>query len=381
MRALRPAEDIPAVDALREPPPGGDGGWPMVSVIVPARNEERNLPRLLPSLLGQHYPRYEVIVVDDQSDDDTPRILAEFAQQDKRLGVIRGGELPRAEGWLGKPYAMHQGAQTAKGDWLLFTDADTVHDPLSLSSSVAYAMRHSVDLLSIFPFYELITPAERMIMPVAFMGIFNLYPPDKVNDPHNKAAIANGQYLLIRREVYEQVGGIERVKGQVVEDLEFARAVKGDGHRLYIVGGQHLMTVRMYTSFREVWEGWSKNTVIALQGNPGQAVFAALAVFGVTGLPVGMAVWAARAWRMGRKSHSKDDYIAAAWVSGIAVWSIGFPMAYRRRIDRMLRLPVGWSFTQPIGTTIMGLIMLSSLVRLLRGKGVTWKGRTYVGKL
>jgi len=379
LRAIRPAERIPTVDALTEDPP--DGEWPFASVIVPARNEERNLPRLIPSLLRQRYPNYEVIVVDDQSTDDTPRILADFAQRDERLKVVQGAELPKEEGWLGKPHAMCQGVRHARGEWLLFTDADTDHNPLSLSSSVAYAIRHNIDLLTIFPFYELCTPVERIVMPVAFMGIINLYPTDKVNDPNDKRAIANGQYMLIRRDVYEQVGGIERVKDQVVEDLEFGRAVKGDGHRLYIVDGQHLTTVRMYTNFREVWEGWSKNTVIALRGNPAQALFALFGILGVTILPIRTGIWARRAWRTAQQSRRRDDRVAALWVSAIATWSVAFPIFYRRQLDKVLGLPVGWSFTQPIGTVVMGLIILTSLVRLLRGKGVTWKGRTYHKKL
>lgn len=132
-RALQYPGKIPLVDATMVEPPGG-GKWPFVSVIVPARNEERNLPRLLPSILSQCYPNYEVIVVDDQSQDASPAILAEWARKESRLKVVRGKQLPRDDGWMGKPHAMHQGVQQARGEWLMFTDADTVHDPLSISS-------------------------------------------------------------------------------------------------------------------------------------------------------------------------------------------------------------------------------------------------------
>src|SRR4051794_5311204 len=185
LRASDTLDEVAAVDGLSEAAPGG-GEWPFVSIVVPARNEERNLPRLLPSLLGQRYPRYEVIVVDDQSEDATPGILTEWAGRDPKLRVIRGGELP--EGWKGKPFAMHQGALAATGEWLLFTDADTDHAPLALSSTIAYAIAHHIDLLTILPQMELGPPSERLVMPIAVMGITALHPASRVNDPGSKVA-------------------------------------------------------------------------------------------------------------------------------------------------------------------------------------------------
>ena len=169
---------------------------------------------------------------------------------------------------------MYQGAKVARGEWLLFTDADTVHSELSVSSSMAYALRRRVDLLSIGPYPELVTPAERLLMPVAFMGVSTFFPAVKVNDPNSKVAIANGQYIFIRREVYDAVGGIERVKDKIAEDLEFGKIVKSAGYRLYIADGRHLMTVRMYTNLRELWEGWGKNTVLSFRENPIVGVWA-----------------------------------------------------------------------------------------------------------
>ena len=372
-KSLAPTDHVPPVDALCEPPPGG-GAWPLVSIIVPSRNEERNLPRLLPTLLSQQYPNYEVIVVDDRSSDATPDILSDWAGKDGRLRVVQGKELPRSEGWRGKPYAMQQGVEQARGEWLLFTDADTAHSPLSISSSVAYALAHNVDLFSILPCSELGTVAERIIMPVAFMGITSLHPPYKVNDPGSDVAIANGQYLLIRREVYDAVGGIERVKEKIAEDLEFARVVKGEGYTLRLAEGLDLMRVRMYTSFGEIWEGWSKNIVLSFKGRPALALLAVTGVFSLTVMPVIMVRWAARAWR---SSTSRESRVAALWTSLLAAWSVLVPLAYRRRVDKTLGLHPAWTLTQPLGAAVMAAIMLSSLVRLLTGKGVTWKGRVY----
>lgn len=375
MRGVDSVASVPDVDGLKETAPGG-GEWPFVSIIVPARNEERNLPILLPTLLDQHYPNYEVIVVDDQSDDATPRILQAWAERDSRLRVVRGEDLPRDQGWLGKPHAMHQGAEQAKGDWLLFTDADTRHEPLALSSCMANAMSHSVDLFSILPCQELVTPSERLIMPVSFQGIFFLYPIARVNDPASDIAIANGQYLLIRRSVYDAVGGAERVKGQIVEDLEFAKAVKRDGFRLYMADGRHLVSVRMYTGLSEIWEGWGKNTIIALRDNPGLVPLSVFGLFAGLGLPILLLRWAGQALnklRVGRPG----DRLAASTILALVTVDLAAYVAARRRVDRVFGLPFGWSLTQPVGGAVFALLMLNSIFRLATGRGVVWKGRTY----
>jgi chlorobactene glucosyltransferase len=376
---MQEPDKVPPVDALESGPPGG-GEWPFVSVIVPARNEERNLPRLLPSLLGQHYPNFEVIVIDDQSTDGTPEILAEWVARDVRLHVIRGEDLPRDEGWMGKPHAMMQGARVAKGEWLLFTDADTRHEPLSLSSSVAYAMKHNIDLFTIAPRFELISPSEKLIMPVAAMGITVLYPFYRVNDPKSSVAIANGQYMLVRRDVYDAAGGIERVKDKIAEDLEFGKAVKGDGFRLRMADGRHLMSVRMYTNFQEVWEGWSKNVVLSMRNNLVQGVVAVMGVFSVVILPFVLVRWVRRLWRAAEESDQSEDRLAAGWATAVSVWFMALPLAYRLRMDRTMGLSPLWALTFPVGVALFGVLMLTSLVRILTGKGVTWKGRTYADK-
>jgi chlorobactene glucosyltransferase len=374
--SMKGPEKVPVVDGLESGPPGG-GQWPLVSIIVPARNEEQNLLRLLPSLLGQRYPNIEVIVVDDQSTDGTPRVLEEWQSREDRVRVVRGEDLPREEGWMGKPHAMMQGARVAKGEWLLFTDADTRHEPKSLSSTVASAMEHWIDLFTIAPCFELISPSEKLIMPVAAMGISVLYPFYRVNDPKSKVAIANGQYLLIRREVYDAVGGVERVKDQIAEDLEFGKAVKGDGYRLLMADGSHLMTVRMYTNFAEVWEGWSKNVVLSLRGNPVQGFVAVLGIFSVVVLPFLLVRWVAKLWRTAEESGSSRDRAVAGWGLAVSSWFMGLPLAYRYKVDRTLGISPAWTLTLPGGVALFGVLMLWSLARLVSGKGVTWKGRTY----
>ena len=377
--AVTGLDDTTLVDALEEPPPGG-GEWPLVSIIVPARNEERNLPRLLPSLLEQRYPNYEVIVVDDQSEDSTLQILQSWAERDKRLRVVSGKPLPREEGWLGKPHAMHQGAEQAKGEWLLFTDADSFHEQQALPTTMHYALANNSDLLTIFPHYELVTPSERLVMPVVFMGILTLYPPRKVLDPKSKVAIANGQYILIKRDVYTAVGGVSSVKGQIVEDLEFGKVVKQAGYRLCIINGRQLMKVRMYTNLREIWEGWSKNIVLSFRTNPFSGFLTVFGLFALAFMPGILVRRTTRAWQRAGISGRKDDRLFAGWQALITTWILGNQLFYRRKVDTMLGLPIGWTFTQPVGALLLAAIVASSAVNIARGRGVTWKGRTYAGR-
>jgi chlorobactene glucosyltransferase len=371
----RPPEVALRHEAGVGPLGGTDGAasWPFVSIIVPARNEERNLPTLLPSLLNQTYPadRYEVIVVDDQSTDGTAAILAEAAARDPRLRVLRGEPLP--DGWKGKPHAMMQGAAAAHGDWLLFTDADTIHHPAALLSALADAYAHQADLYTIQPDLIMDGIAERLIMPIAAMGIAATYSLKEVNDPHSPIAIANGQYILVRRAVYDAVGGIAAVRAAIAEDQAFGKLVKRQGYRLYLTIGTELMRVRMYTNLAEVWEGWGKNVVLSMRSEPFNAVrqLAALTSGGV--LPFLLAGgYGLRL--LGATGAARDR---ARWGLALSLAQIVPLLLLKRRVDRWLGLPLGWTFTYPLGMALFTLILLNSLRRLLTGQGVTWKGRSY----
>src|SRR5947208_14322700 len=255
---------------------------PVVSIIVPARNEEACLGLCLESLVAQAGIDFEIIVVDDASTDRTAEIARSFSS--RRIGaalqarpesldfgaagvparhqftVLSAPPLP--EDWTGKNNAMSAGAKIAKAKWLLFTDADTVHKPGSLARAVAEAEQHEAALLSYSPEQEVHTFWEKAVMPVIFAELAITYPPQAVNDPTSPIAAANGQYLLISREAYDAVGGHTKIANDLLEDVAMARLVKSSGRKIFFRYGGDAVRTRMYRSFSQMKEGWTKNLAL-----------------------------------------------------------------------------------------------------------------------
>lgn len=353
----------------RRPHPGEEdspAAAPWVSVIVPARDEERNIEACMTSLLAQDYDNFEVIVVDDGSTDATPTILARLARTpegQRRLRVARVETLPK--GWAGKPHALHTGTRIASGDWLLFTDADTRHMLTALRSAVTRALSERADLFTIGTTQELPDFWNRVLMPIAYMGISAQYPPALVNNPHNPIAIANGQFLLIRRATYEGVGGYDtdELRATVVDDLALARMVKRSGGKLRFVDGRGLVSVRMYQSLREQVNGWGKNATIGSRG--GVWLFPLF----IVGLPM-VTVWPFVALALGLLR--RKPALATAGAAPVAA-----ALAYRAYLDHMLGIPLRYGWTHPLGGAVFTLILARSFWRKLRGATVPWRGRSY----
>ncbi|HXZ29398.1 MAG TPA: glycosyltransferase, partial [Terriglobales bacterium] len=236
--------------------PAPQENGPAVSVIVPARNEEASLGACLESLVCQEGVDFEVVVVDDGSADRTPAIAKSFPG----VRVLEAGPLP--EGWSGKSNALVGGVGQARGAWLLFTDADTVHRPGSLARSLAEAKEHGAALLSYSPAQEIHGFWEHAVMPLVFSDLSRTYPPAKVNDPASPVAAANGQYLLVERGAYEAVGGHAAVAQELLEDVALARVFKRAAYRLHFRYGGDAVRTRMYRSLGQMCEGWTKNLAL-----------------------------------------------------------------------------------------------------------------------
>ena len=241
-----------------------------ISVIIPARNEEENIAPCVESLRKSAGCEIEIIVVDDESRDRTAEIVRAIQEKDSRVRLVRVDGLE--PGWVGKSHALYRGIREARGEWLLFTDADTRHRPLALADCLTLAGEKKADLVSLSPGQVCGSFWERLLQPAVFSFIESRYPFHQVNGDGASCAAANGQYILIRRSVLEDVGGIEAIRSEIVEDLALARLVKEKGFRIHFAPGEGRVDARMYRSFRALWQGWSKNLFALSGGQMGRLV-------------------------------------------------------------------------------------------------------------
>ncbi|HEX5481376.1 MAG TPA: glycosyltransferase family 2 protein [Terriglobia bacterium] len=340
---------------------------PGVSAIIPARNEAAVIARAVESLERQPDIR-EIIVVDDQSEDQTPEILARLARQYSNLRMLRLENLP--SGWLGKPHALAEGVKLATGDWLLFTDADTEHKPGSLASLLDRAEAEHAGFVSISPGQHMKTWWERAVIPLVYVQLARLYRFEDVSDPRSPAAAANGQYLLIRRGIYESIGGHEAVRNAVLEDVELAKRVKAAGVQIWFLPGAAWAETRMYQAFGDMWRGWTKNLFLLYGRSSGRVVKALFDLF-LDWAPGALLIIFPLALLLGPwQSWLIYATAAAIVVFWMQQWS------YKRRLER-LGFSRGLANYFLLGAPLFGLLLLNSLRTYRLGGAVEWKGRTY----
>ncbi|HET9839151.1 MAG TPA: glycosyltransferase family 2 protein [Candidatus Angelobacter sp.] len=326
-----------------------------VHVIIPARNEEDCLGRCLGSLVGQQGIDFHITVVDDGSTDSTHAIAESFPG----VEVISAPEPP--PGVMGKCNALIAGARGSTAKWLLFTDADTFHLPGSLAAAVREAEERRVDLLSYSPEQEVVSVAERILMPLIFADLVRTYPPERVNDPQDTTVAANGQYILVRRDVYEELGGHQFVAEKLLEDVELARNFKVSGHRIWFRFGGGLVRTRMYRSFNAMREGWTKNLVL-LFSNPLRLALGHLMLFFTVPafLIAGVVMYPHRP-------------IEASGLLALAIWFYGEHLAEVWKAH----FPWTTNLLAFFGLPLYVSLLLRSYLHSHRRGAVTWKGRTY----
>jgi chlorobactene glucosyltransferase len=344
---------------LRDYQPLGPG--PLVSVVIPARNEARNIEPCVRSVLATAYASLEVIVVDDRSTDGTAEIVAPMTGG--RLRLVRGTEPP--PGWFGKQWAIVQGYRVATGELLLFTDADTRHTPEVLPRSVRALQVERVDLFSVLPRQEMRTFWERLIQPQVFFALGaraagNIAHINRTRVDWN--AIANGQFILTTRAAYENIGTHEAVKHTIVDDLALAQAYVRAGRDIFLAHAPEFMTTRMYGSLREIIAGWTKNLALGapLMMPPVRAIRALLPY--VMWLPALAWIAPPVVWLM----TGSSGFAAIATLASVLTWII---------IYAMERAPVWYALLYPLGAVMVGVIMIRSAVR--GSRIVEWRGRVY----
>ncbi len=355
-RMLQPESGRPAAD------------MPDVSVIVPARNEGDLIGRCLLGLKAQDYAaeRTQIIVVDDGSTDATATLAQHAAAGDPRLTVVKAGPLP--PGWMGKSHACWQGVALARGAWFCFIDADTKPQPSLLRTAIAAAERHGLDLLSLQPMQELGTPWERLIIPAGLFALSFARDLRRI-DWHDFADCAiNGQFILVRRAVYERIGGHSEVRATVAEDSALAGRVKAAGGRIALWGGASLISVRMYRNVGQLWEGLSKNVIETFGGVPATLRMLVLGVplaWASLGIPIFLAA------SLGRPpSPLHAGALALASLASLAAFGVHL------RGARYFAIPVWYGLLFPVGYSLGALLVINGIRERWRGR-VVWKGRAY----
>lgn len=337
----------------------------LVSIVIPARNESANIETVLRSVLGTAYAPLEIIVVDDRSLDDTAAKVERIAREDPRVRLVRGAELPA--GWYGKPWACVQGFRLARGELLLFTDADTRHAPALLGHAVGALEREPADLVTILPTQLCLTLAERLVMPQLFFLLSARYHPDRVNHARTAAdVIANGQFILVRRDAYTAVGTHETVKHEVAEDLALGQEFWRRGKRIHLAYADQLMQTRMYTSLHQLVEGWSKNLYLgARRAYIDHPLRRRLAPAGVL---LGFLFWLIPPLALAA---------AAAWPAlfAPAAWAAAFSLLFWMIVTGGMGIPFAYGLLYPIGALLASWIAARSIVR--GAARVEWKGRVY----
>ena len=345
---------------------------PLISIIIPARNEARNIRRCVEGLQSQIYSNLEIIVVDDGSTDSTPEILKELqaaAQKTpQRLTILNGSVLP--SGWVGKSHALQQGYQTSQGEWLCFIDADTFASPELITSTYQAAINLQADMLTILTYQELGGFWEKVILPLVFTALSVGFPAQRVNDPQKADAIANGQFILIRRQVYQEVGGHAAVRGEIAEDKALAALVKGADFRLVLGDGRELARTRMYTSLPEIWEGWVKNIYLGMQDRLWLLLLGA-----IIGLVAALALplWTILSLAWAELGGGWIAVLVAA--ESLVLW--GYLLYNRYLVNRGMGISFWYALTLPLGAMFFTAMMFTSAFNVLSGKGVTWRGRSY----
>ncbi len=350
------AYQMPRLDPL--PPGVADAGpLPTVGVVIACRNEVADLPATLDALAAQRYPGLEVVVVDGGSTDGTREEIA------RRAGTVRAiDEPPLPAGWVGKNFACDVGARAARGDWLLFLDADVRLAPTAVRTVVAWAERERAAAVSVAPTLEMVGRWERLVLPFYVQSVLTRFRAPRTNRDHARSALLNGQCWLVRRTDYEAIGGHASVRGTVLEDIALAQRFRAAGARLRLAWAPGLATTRMYRDRHEMFEGLVKNA----HGTEFSAARLAGAIAGLVGLfwlplgllPVGIAVGSLAATALG----------AILWVA-----LFGKHVAFARAVGS----PAAYGLLYPVAVGFYVAVYADSLVRGLRRRPVTWKGRAY----
>jgi len=337
---------------------------PLVSVLIPARNEEKNIGRCLRSLSKQDYQNLEILVLDDNSSDGTGRVVEKLSKKDTRIRLIRGHSLGR--GWKGKTYACHQLSGEATGEYYVFTDADTLHFPNSISSSLGAMISARLDALSVFPKQIMVSIHERMIVIFINLAVLALMPLGMIRKTRSsRICIANGQFMLFKRSVYKSIGGHRSIKNDIVEDVAISKQVKKHGYRFMVFDGRKTIYCRMYDGFINVVRGFSKFIFAAMNYSIiklGVVVSFIMLLFllPVFFIPLGLYVFD---WPL------LVNILILSQISIILLIRIAMTFRFKSRFSDI--------FLHPLSMLYIAVLSINSVYQAKLGRGIFWKDRFY----
>ena len=346
-----------ALTVLESVPVEDEHSLPAVSIVIPARNEERSLEQALESVLALDYPDIEFIVVNDRSTDRTGMILEKIAERDARLNVVTIDSLPA--GWIGKPYALHTGAQHAQGEFILFTDADIVFHPSALRKAMAHVQAHQFDHVTLIP--QGTMPGFFLKTFSATFGIFMfiLFKPWKARNPRSRCYMGIGAFNLIRASAYRAVGGLQAVALRPDDDLKFGKLVKDHGYRQDVLNGRGMVTVEWYRSVGELIDGLMKNMFAGMEYRVSSVIAATLAALLIHLWPW-IGVWVADGW-----PQAGYAVTVVMMVGSFGVVMAPFGVKFRHGL--LLPLTIG---------LLVYIQCRAAVLALWRG-GIVWRGTFY----
>lgn len=355
LRSLRRAE---AEGEVPDPPP-------LISVLIPARDEEANIGACLDSLRREDYPRFEVLVLDDGSTDGTAGIVEKVAAEDRRVRLIRGQ--PLAAGWAGKPFACHQLAREARGDWLLFTDADTVHAPSALRQVLLAAVGSHAALISGFPHQRTTSFWQKVAIPVMFYFALLCWLPLWWFQRTRRAvpSVAIGQFLFFSAEAYRGIGGHEAVKARILEDVWLGREMARHHYKQLTLDLSPLVSCQMYRGFRSMWNGIARWLYSLASMSVAMLMVAMVVAVLLFLMPF---LWLAYGLFLAQPALGWEVLVALQ----VAILYVARFLAGRR-----FSQPASSAILHPLGIAFLVVAALYASLLRLRGSGVEWKGRVY----
>ena len=340
---------------------------PKVSIILPARNEEEFIAKCLDTLIDQDYPNYEIIAIDDSSEDSTGNIISEYAKQNSK--VIPVSARPKPDGWMGKNWACMEGYKKATGELLLFTDADTTHARNVISLAVSHLLSFNLDALTAIPKMVSIDFWTKITLPMLSTFLHTRFSAIRVNDPSKKTGYFFGSFFIIKQKTYEKVGTHESVKQEIIEDGALGKKVKDSGYKMKMVRGDHLIDAVWARDKSTLWNALKRLMIPLYLQSHGIAVGIFFAVLFLLFMPFPIFVYSSI---LTFETLSNSMVFVSSLIASLLIYA-GAVI----EVKKGMQLKLIYSLFGPIGSLVVVLGFLSGLLQAKKDSSVSWRGRTY----